>query len=71
MARDNRKFAASTDWPKGCSPPDGYIAWHSWAEAQHKHGLRQKQCAAAGAAGTWKCDVGHTTTRAGRVDWHH
>lgn len=44
MARDNRKFAAGTDWPKGCAPPSGYIAWHSWAEAQHKYGLRQKQC---------------------------
>lgn len=25
--------------------PEGYIAWHDWAEVQIKAGLRQKQCA--------------------------
>ena len=24
--------------------PEGYNAWHEWAEAQHKAGLRQSQC---------------------------
>ena len=29
---------------KGSQPPDGYIAWHIWAEAQTKAGLVQSQC---------------------------
>jgi hypothetical protein len=33
------------DHPKGSLPPDGYVEWFDWAEAQHLHGgLRQKQC---------------------------
>lgn len=28
----------------GSMPPDGYIAWHEWAEAQGKGGLKQSQC---------------------------
>lgn len=34
----------------GDPAPDGYLAWHEWAEAQHKAGLRQKQC---GRCGLW------------------
>lgn len=26
-------------------PPEGYVAWHLWAERQHKAGKRQRQCA--------------------------
>lgn len=29
----------------------GYLAWHEWAEVQHKAGLRQKEC---GRCGKWK-----------------
>lgn len=25
-------------------PSSGYIAWHSWADAQHRAGLRQSRC---------------------------
>lgn len=28
----------------GSMPPDGYIAWDNWAEAQVKGGLKQIQC---------------------------
>jgi predicted transcriptional regulator len=35
----------------GDPAPDGYLAWHEWAEAQHKAGLRQKQC---GRCGLWR-----------------
>ncbi|MBL0720222.1 hypothetical protein JI742_10000 [Piscinibacter sp. Jin2] len=35
----------------GDPAPEGYLAWHEWAEAQHKAGLRQKQC---GRCGLWR-----------------
>lgn len=35
----------------GDPAPDGYLAWHEWAETQHKAGLRQKECA---KCGLWK-----------------
>jgi len=35
----------------GDQAPSGYLAWHEWAEVQHKAGLRQKQC---GRCGKWK-----------------
>lgn len=35
----------------GDQAPEGYLAWHEWAEVQHKAGLRQKQC---GRCGKWK-----------------
>lgn len=35
----------------GDPAPKGYLAWHEWAEAQHKAGLRQKQC---GRCGLWR-----------------
>ena len=35
----------------GDPAPDGYLAWHEWAEVQHKAGLRQKQC---GRCGLWR-----------------
>lgn len=28
--------------------PDGYLAFHEWAEVQHKGGLRQQQCSTCG-----------------------
>lgn len=30
----------------GDPAPDGYLAWHEWAEVQHKAGLRQTKCSA-------------------------
>lgn len=35
----------------GDQAPEGYLAWHEWAEIQHKAGLRQKQC---GRCGLWR-----------------
>jgi hypothetical protein len=32
------------EWPKGCAPPPGYLAWSDWAEAQTAHGLEQTLC---------------------------
>jgi len=28
----------------GSKPPEGYLTWHAWAEAQYEGGLRQKKC---------------------------
>lgn len=28
----------------GDQAPSGYLAWHEWAEVQHKAGLRQVEC---------------------------
>lgn len=35
----------------GDQAPEGYLAWHEWADTQHKAGLRQKEC---GRCGIWK-----------------
>lgn len=42
MARKSQR------WPKGCQPPSGYVAWHSWAEDQQKYGLRPASCCMCG-----------------------
>lgn len=34
----------------GDPEPEGYLAWHEWAEVQWKAGLRQKEC---GRCGRW------------------
>ena len=34
----------------GDQAPEGYLAWHEWADTQHKAGLRQKEC---GRCGNW------------------
>lgn len=39
------------EFKPGDQAPEGYLAWHEWAEVQHKAGLRQKEC---GRCGTWK-----------------
>jgi hypothetical protein len=28
----------------GTQPPAGYVAWHIWAEAHYKAGIRQTRC---------------------------
>lgn len=35
----------------GDLPPDGYLAWHEWAEVQRKAGIKQVQC---GKCGLWR-----------------
>ena len=39
------------EFKPGDQAPEGYLAWHEWAEVQHKAGLRQKQC---GRCGLWR-----------------
>ena len=51
MTRDNLKFASSNKYEVGSAPPTGYVQWHEWAAAQHKGGLRQRQCR---TCGLWK-----------------
>lgn len=35
----------------GDLPPEGYLAWHEWAEVQFKAGIKQVQC---GRCGLWR-----------------
>lgn len=35
----------------GDLPPDGYLAWHEWADVQRKAGIRQVEC---GVCGLWR-----------------
>lgn len=44
-------ICTTPDFKPGDQAPDGYLAWHEWAEVQHKAGLRQKEC---GRCGKWK-----------------
>ena len=39
------------EFKPGDQAPEGYLAWHEWAEVQHNAGLRQKEC---GRCGKWK-----------------
>lgn len=39
------------EFKPGDQAPEGYLAWHEWAEIQHKAGLRQQEC---GRCGKWK-----------------
>lgn len=56
----------------GDQAPEGYLAWHEWAEVQYKAGLRQQQC---GRCGLWfypqqlstKVDQYETQSRKGLV----
>jgi len=45
------QILAQKDYAPGDQAPEGYLAWHEWAEIQHKAGLRQKAC---GRCGLWK-----------------
>lgn len=40
-----------SDYKPGDPAPEGYLAWHEWAEVQHKAGLRQVEC---GRCGLWR-----------------
>ena len=44
-------ICTTPDFAPGDQAPEGYLAWHEWAEVQHKAGLRQKEC---GRCGKWK-----------------
>lgn len=38
------------DYKPGDDPPDGYVQWHAWADAQHNAGLSQTRCVICGLA---------------------
>ena len=44
-------ICTTPDFKPGDQAPEGYLAWHEWAEVQYKAGLRQKEC---GRCGKWK-----------------
>jgi hypothetical protein len=48
MSKSTRREELKRQWPKGCMPPDDYVAWHAWAEAQWLHGLKQGNCVNCG-----------------------
>lgn len=59
----------------GDLPPEGYLAWHEWAEVQRKAGIHQVAC---GRCGLWRTpqelsgvvDRGSArTSRGAPVDW--
>jgi hypothetical protein len=39
------------DYKPGDQPPEGYLAWHEWADVQRKAGIKQVQC---GLCGLWR-----------------
>lgn len=39
------------DYKPGDLPPEGYLAWHEWAEVQRKAGVKQVEC---GRCGKWQ-----------------
>ena len=39
------------EYKPGDLPPDGYLAWHEWADVQRKAGIKQVPC---GRCGQWK-----------------
>ena len=38
------------NYKPGDLPPDGYLAWHEWADVQRKAGIKQCAC---GRCGKW------------------
>ena len=51
MQIDALHILEQATYAPGDQAPDGYLAWHEWADTQHKAGLRQKQC---GRCGLWR-----------------
>ena len=44
-------ITAQKEYKPGDLPPEGYLAWHEWAEVQRKAGIKQVQCC---KCGLWK-----------------
>ena len=42
---------AQATYKPGDLPPEGYLAWHEWAEVQRKAGIKQVPC---GRCGRWQ-----------------
>ena len=51
ILRQGAILTVGDDYKPGDMPPKGYLAWHEWADIQHKAGLRQVQC---GRCGKWR-----------------
>ncbi len=47
----NGIVCTTESYKPGDQPPEGYLAWHAWAEVQRKAGIKQVQC---GKCGLWK-----------------
>lgn len=47
----NGIVCTTPDFKPGDQPPEGYLAWHEWAEVQRKAGIKQVEC---GRCGRWK-----------------
>lgn len=47
MAMRLASLDVAPDFKAGDPPPEGYLAWHEWAETQHKAGLRAELLALA------------------------
>ena len=47
------------EFKPGDPAPEGYLAWHEWAEVQRNAGLKQKQC---GRCGKWHFPQGLSET---------
>jgi len=43
---------AQESYKPGDLPPEGYLAWHEWAEIQYKAGVKQVECGICGKAKT-------------------
>lgn len=41
-------ITVQAEYKPGDLPPEGYLAWHEWAEVQRKAGIRQRQCPGCG-----------------------
>ena len=41
-------ITAQADFQPGDLPPDGYLAWHEWADVQRRAGIRQTECPTCG-----------------------
>lgn len=45
------RILVQDEYKPGDLPPDGYLAWHEWAEVQYNAGIKQVEC---GQCGKWK-----------------
>lgn len=44
MSRRRIYLDVTPTFKPGDPPPEGYLAWHEWAEVQRKAGIQQRAC---------------------------
>jgi hypothetical protein len=44
----NGILCITEDYKPGDLPPEGYLAWHEWADVQRKAGIKQVECGRCG-----------------------